>query len=328
MNSEDKLLTYAAEEQHIDARVDKFLSAVCEELSRSRLQKLIADGCVTLNDAVLRSASTKISLGDVVGVAIPPATTGDPEAENIPLDVVYEDEDILVINKAAGMVVHPGAGNWTGTLVNALLYHCGDSLSGIGGVVRPGIVHRLDKDTSGLIIVAKNDHAHQFLSAQFSDRSLSRIYHALVLGVPMPIKGVIKREIGRHRHNRLKMSVMSNTPRDACTHYKVVESFGDACALVECKLETGRTHQIRVHMEAIGHPLIGDPLYSPQKTAVIARVKRSGYDDDIVELVAGLKQQMLFARHISFIHPKSEKHMEFDCAAPEYISNVLKKLKK
>lgn len=328
MNNEDVLLTYTAEEQHVDVRADKFLSAVCCELSRSRLQKLIVDGCVMLNDNVLKSASVRISLGDVFSVSIPPAITGDPEAENIPLNVVYEDDDLLVINKAAGMVVHPGAGNWTGTLVNALLHHCGDSLSGIGGVVRPGIVHRLDKDTSGLIIVAKNDNAHQFLSSQFSDRSLSRIYHALVLGIPMPIKGAIKREIGRHRHNRLKMSVMSNAPREACTRYKVVESYGDACALVECKLETGRTHQIRVHMETIGHPLIGDPLYSPQKTALIAKLKKEGYSIDVIELISGIKQQVLFARHISFIHPRSKEHMEFECEAPEYISNVLKNLRK
>ncbi len=328
MSNEDGLLTFVAEEQHVDSRVDKFLSAVCDDLSRSRLQKLISEGCVTLNDAVLKSASTRIESGDVVCVSVPEAVEGEPKAENIPLDVVYEDEDLLVVNKAAGMVVHPGAGNWSGTLVNALLHHCGDSLSGIGGVVRPGIVHRLDKDTSGLIIIAKNDHAHHFLSSQFSDRSLSRIYNALVLGVPMPIKGVVKREIGRHRHNRLKMSVLSNSPRDACTHYKVIENFDESCSLVECKLETGRTHQIRVHMEAIGHPLIGDPLYTPQRTAVISRLKMASYGDDTIELITSLNQQLLFARHISFIHPRSEKRMEFECSAPEYISNVLKKLRK
>ena len=325
---EENRLTFVAEEQHINLRADKFLSSVCDGLSRSRLQKLIADGHVTLGEVVLKSASTRIGEGDVFTVCVPEAESGEPEAENIPLDIVYEDDELLVINKAAGMVVHPGAGNWSGTLVNALLHHCGDSLSGIGGVIRPGIVHRLDKDTSGLIMVAKNDHAHQYLSAQFANRTLSRIYYALVLGVPMPIKGVVSREIGRHRHNRLKMSVMSNAPRDARTHYKVVENYGEACSLVECKLETGRTHQIRVHMEALGHPLIGDPLYGPQQTGLIAKLKKAGYDNEFIKEMVDLPHQMLFAKHISFIHPTSEKQMDFECDTPAFMGNALKILRK
>lgn len=325
---EENRLTFVAEEQHSNLRADKFLSSVYDELSRSRLQKLIADGHVTLGDVVLKSASTRVEEGNVFTVCVPEAESGEPEAEDIPLDIVYEDDDLLVINKAAGMVVHPGAGNWNGTLVNALLHHCGDSLSGIGGVIRPGIVHRLDKDTSGLMMVAKNDHAHQYLSAQFADRTLSRIYYALVLGVPMPIKGVVSREIGRHRHNRLKMSVMSNAPRDACTHYKVVENYGEACSLVECKLETGRTHQIRVHMEALGHPLIGDPLYGPQQTSLIAKLKKADYDNEFIKKMIELPHQMLFAKHISFIHPTSEKQMSFECDTPAFMASPLKILRK
>ncbi len=325
---EENRLTFVAEEQHISLRADKFLSSVYDELSRSRLQKLIADGHVTLNDVVLKSASTRVGEGDTFTVCVPEAESGVPEAEDIPLNVVYEDDDLLVIDKAAGMVVHPGAGNWSGTLVNALLHHCGDSLSGIGGVIRPGIVHRLDKDTSGLIMVAKNDHAHKYLSAQFADRTLSRVYYALVLGVPMPIKGIVSREIGRHRHNRLKMSVMSNSPRDARTHYKVVESYGEACSLVECKLETGRTHQIRVHMETLGYPLIGDHLYGPQQTGLIAKLKKAGYDNEFIKEMVELPYQMLFAKQISFIHPTSEKQMSFECDTPEIMGKVLKILRK
>ncbi|PCK00542.1 MAG: RNA pseudouridine synthase [Zetaproteobacteria bacterium] len=325
--SEDRL-SFVAEEVHVNLRADKFLSVVCDDLSRSRLQKLIVDGRVTLNGEVLKSLSTKVGEGDVFSVCVPEPEAGEPEAEDIALDILYEDDDLLVINKAVGMVVHPGAGNWSGTLVNALLHHCGDTLSGIGGVIRPGIVHRLDKDTSGLIMVAKNDHAHKFLSAQFADRTLSRVYHALVLGVPMPIKGTINREIGRHRHNRLKMSVMSNAPREARTHYKVLENYNESCALVECKLESGRTHQIRVHMEALGHPLIGDPLYGPQQTALIARMKNAGYDNEFIKEIVDSKCQLLFAKQISFVHPRTEKQMSFECPVPELFVNVLKKLRK
>ena len=325
---EEKKLSYIVDEWHIKQRVDKYLASVCDELSRSRIQSLIADGHVSLNGAVLSAASVKVTEGDVLDVCVPEAVPSEPKAENIALDIVYEDDDLLVINKAAGMVVHPGAGNWDGTLVNAVLYHCGDSLSGIGGVMRPGIVHRLDKDTSGLMLVAKNDHAHKHLSKQLADRSLSRVYHALVLGVPLPIKGSVDRPIGRHRHNRLKMSVMSNSPREARTHYKVLENYSEACALVECKLESGRTHQIRVHMEAIGHPLIGDPIYGPQRTALIGKLKAGGYEADLIKKLVDFPYQMLFARKISFVHPTTEEGIGFECNTPENISNILKKLDK
>ncbi len=326
MSFEDQILEYEVPLEAVGQRADKFLSSVCQEFSRSRLQSLIADGHVLLNDAPLKTASFKVSEGEVFSVRVPEPEPSEPKAENIPLDIVYEDDDLVVINKAVGMVVHPGAGNWTGTLVNALLYHCGDSLSGIGGVLRPGIVHRLDKDTSGLMIAAKNDHAHHHLSEQLADRSLTRIYHALVIGVPLPIKGSVDRPIGRHRHNRLKMSVMTNAPKDACTHYKVLEDFNGGCSLIECRLETGRTHQIRVHLEAIGHPLIGDVLYPVQQTKLKSMIKNAGYPDDLSSEMIDLKRQMLHAQTISFIHPRHKEVMEFSCDLPSDFSNILKKL--
>ncbi len=326
MDIQGEELSFIVDEWHMGMRADKFLSAVCEDLSRSRLQGLIIDGRVSVDGVVLKSGSLKTKEGAEFCVRVPPPIPSDPIAQNIPLDIIYEDEDLLVINKAAGMVVHPAAGNWDGTLVNALLYHCGDSLSGIGGVMRPGIVHRLDKDTSGLIMVAKNDHAHKHLSAQLADRSLSRLYHALVLDIPLPIKGSIDRPIGRHRHNRLKMSVMSNSPRDACTHYKVIKNYNNAMALVECRLETGRTHQIRVHMEALGHSIIGDPIYGPQQTALIARMKNGGYNVDSIRKFIEFPRQFLFAKKISFIHPRDGEVMNFECNPADDMVDLLKGL--
>ena len=325
---EENNLIYEVGTDDIGVRADKYLGKVCADFSRSRLQGLIADGQVLLNGKVLSTASLKTEEGDVFSVSIPEAVPCEPQPEDIPLDVVYEDDDVIVINKPAGLVVHPGAGNWSGTLVNALLHHCGDSLSGIGGVVRPGIVHRLDKDTSGLIMVAKNDYSHQHLSEQLADRSLSRVYNTIVFGVPMPIKGAVDRAIGRHRHNRLKMSVMSNAPREARTHYLVLENFSEAVSLVECKLESGRTHQIRVHMEAIGHPVLGDTLYGVQQTALISNLKKGGYSYEIIKNILSLERQMLHAKEISFIHPRTEEEMTFSCDLPEDMSKILKSLSK
>ncbi len=309
-------------------RVDKALSTLCADHSRSRLQSLISDGQVVLNGKVLSSASLKVEEGDALRVTVPDPKPAKQEPENIPLDVVYEDDDLLVINKPAGLVVHPGAGNWSGTLVNALLYHCGDNLSGIGGELRPGIVHRLDKDTSGLMMVAKNDHAHKYLSAQLADRSLSRKYLAIVLGVPMPIKGTIDLPIGRDRHNRLKMSVRGNAMREAQTHFHVLENYADAFALVSCKLQTGRTHQIRVHMQALGHHLIGDPLYGPQKTAVQAKLKKTDASEDLSHDLLNFGRPALHAAEIEFIHPRTEKTMYFEMEAPDDFSKILKLLSK
>lgn len=309
-------------------RADKAIAALCEDLSRTRIQTLIGEGSILLNHEVLSDASVKLAEGDEVVVDVPPAVAADPPAENIKLDIVYEDDDLLVINKAAGMVVHPGAGNYTGTLVNALLYHCGDSLSGIGGVARPGIVHRLDKDTSGLMIVAKNDSTHRHLTAQLSERSLSRVYHAIVLGVPVPPLGKVDLPIGRHPSNRMKMAVRRRGGgRAAVTHYSVQKNFGGAFALVECVLETGRTHQIRVHMEAAGHPLIGDQLYGPQDTAVKAALRRLGIEKKADEVLA-FGRQALHAAAIKFIHPGSGEELFFEADPPNDFSNLLKLLNK
>lgn len=319
-------LSFTVDEESSGARIDKYLSAVCEDLSRSRLQALIGQGLVTLNGTVLGQASRKLDAGDCIAVVVPPPVEAVPKPENILLDIVYEDDDLVVINKPAGLVVHPGAGNPTGTLVNALLYHCKESLSGIGGVMRPGIVHRLDKDTSGLMLAAKNDYAHHHLAAQLADRSLSRIYTALVMGRPVPLKGVVDRAIGRDRNHRLKMSVVGNMSREARTHYHVQQSFSEACSLVACKLETGRTHQIRVHMEAIGHPLVGDPFYGPQPTALSAALRKGGYRPDVIEAFLSFPRQALHAKEISFVHPTQDEDFHFEVGLPDDLSNLLKNI--
>lgn len=321
-------LECVVEEGHIGLRADKFLALMCPDISRARLQALMAQGHVQMNGAPFSSASLKTSLGDVFAVFIPPSQTSKMLAEDIPLDIVYEDDDLLVINKHVGMVVHPGAGNWSGTLVNALLHHCGDSLSGIGGVERPGIVHRLDKDTSGLMVVAKNDLAHQGLSAQLADRTLTRIYHTLVVGVPVPLKGVVDRPIGRHRTQRIKMSITSNAMREARTHYRVLKDFAGAMSLLECRLETGRTHQIRVHMETIGHNVIGDPLYGAQPTKLKSLIKKAGYSTDIEDSFISVSGQMLHAKEIAFIHPRLGEEVRFSSEYPERFDKVLKLIDK
>lgn len=307
----------------VGLRMDKYLGRVCEGLSRSRLQGVIAEGGVSLNGVPAHTASKKLELNDILVVDVPPPVPCEPLAENIPLEVIFEDENLLVVNKPAGMVVHPGAGNWTGTMVNALLYHCGGSLSGIGGVVRPGIVHRLDKDTGGLMMVAKNDHAHHFLADQLADRSLSRVYHALVVGVPIPVKGTVDRAIGRHRHDRMKMSVMSGAPREARTHYRVLRDFGGACSLVECRLDTGRTHQIRVHMEALGYPLVGDQLYGAPLNKLKSKLNKAGYESDEIEKITSINRQFLHAKEIAFIHPETEEEMFFEVDLPDDLREIL-----
>lgn len=323
-NTEIDSLTFVVESQHEGQRADKVLSDLCDNLSRARLKALIVSGDVLIDGSVLKQVSLKLKEGQVLEVFVPEAEPCEPQAEDIPLNVLYEDEDVIVINKPAGLVVHPGAGNWTGTLVNALLHHCGDSLSGIGGVVRPGIVHRLDKDTSGVMIAAKNDLAHKHLSQQLESRTLTRVYHAFVLGVPMPIKGAVDRAIGRHKHNRLKMSVMSQNLKDAKTHYRVLESYGEAFSLVECKLETGRTHQIRVHMEDLGHPIVGDALYGPQPTQVKSNLNKSNYSADIYHEIDSLNRQMLHAKHIRFIHPRTEEEHAYDSNLADDFTELLK----
>ncbi len=315
---------FVIEDEYAGQRLDKALAALIDDLSRARVQALIADGQVRVNGLVETRGSSKVAVRDVLSLVVPAPVAAEPEAEDIPLDVVYEDADLLVINKAAGLVVHPGAGNWSGTLVNALLHHCAGELSGIGGVERPGIVHRLDKDTSGLMVAAKSDRAHQGLAAQLADRSLSRVYYALVLGAPVPIKGSVNMNIGRDPRNRQRQAVNVRGGRDARTFYHVKQNFGDACSLVECKLESGRTHQIRVHMAALKHPLIGDPLYGPQPTAVRAKLARAGVEEAEIEQVLAFPHQALYAGAISFVHPVSGERMHFENEAPEDFSKLLK----
>ncbi len=328
MNIEGNSLTFVVPEECVGFRADKALATLSDGYSRSRLKGLIEEGVVFLNGAVLKSLSLKVCEGDVFMLNIPEPTAAEPEPEDISLNVVYEDDDLLVIDKQAGLVVHPGAGNWTGTLVNALLHHCGDSLSGIGGVLRPGIVHRLDKDTSGLMIVAKNDHAHQHLSAQLADRTLSRIYHALVVGVPMPMKAMIDQNIARDKRNRLKMQVVRGGGRDARTHYHILERFGESFSLVECKLDTGRTHQIRVHMHFIGCPIVADPLYGAPSTKIMRNIKNISEGNVLEEKIYNIGRQFLHAKALSFVHPVSEETMEFQSTMPKTLEDVLSEMRK
>jgi 23S rRNA pseudouridine1911/1915/1917 synthase len=323
-------------EEHRGQRLDKVLALLCPDLSRTRIQQLIEAGEVMLRmqnqdeSQPITSASLKVQGGECVDIEIPAPLPLSLEPENIPLDIVYEDDDLIVLNKQAGLVVHPAAGHWSGTLVNALLYHCGSQLSGINGVIRPGIVHRLDKDTSGLMLVAKNDFAHQSLSEQLQTRELMRVYHALCLGVPVPIKGEVAWKIGRHATHRLKMSINGKSGREALTYYHVLKSLAlekeGLFSLVECRLQTGRTHQIRVHMEALGHPLIGDPLYGPQDNAVAAKLKKTTLDDLAKTEILKFPRQALHAKKIRFVHPRLNEEMDFECDYPIDIIGLIEKI--
>mgnify|MGYP004513593075 CR=1 FL=1 len=293
--------------QQAGERIDRFLGSVMEDFTRSHLQKLIRDQCVTVNGGCVKS-SYKMREGDRVTVTVPEVKETDILPETIALSIVYEDADMLVVDKPQGMVVHPAAGNETGTLVNALLAYCGDTLSGINGEKRPGILHRIDKDTSGLLMVAKNDRAHQSLAAQIKAHSLTRAYLALVHGGFKEDSGTIALPIGRHPHDRKKMAVTEKNARSAVTHYFVKERFS-GYTLVECRLETGRTHQIRVHMSDRGHPIVGDPVYG---------VKKEPFS---------LNGQLLHAWQIGFNHPTSGKYMEFQSPLPAHFEKVLKRLR-
>ena len=302
-------------------RLDKALAMALPEFSRGRIQDVINDGGVKVNDTVNTTPKTKVKAGDICTVIIPEAVEADPEPQDIPLDIVYEDEDLLVINKPVGLVVHPAAGNYDGTLVNALLHHCGDTLSGIGGVKRPGIVHRLDKDTSGLMVVAKHDQAHQFLSDQLKDRSLSRVYHAFVWGVLSRRTGTIKTQIGRHPVDRKKKAVVLSGGREAITDYTVLEQFGTLACRVECRLHTGRTHQIRVHMEHLKHYMIGDPYYGHPHLAKHLRT-RIGLDQDLAGEYRKFNRQALHAAEMGFVHPRSKEMVKFTAEYPEDMKNL------
>lgn len=312
-------------------RLDRFLADRLDDLSRSRIKALIEAGEVLVTrqgeGKALKDPSFKVRAGDRVDLTLPEPLAAEPIAQNIPLEVYYEDDDVIVFEKPVGMVVHPAAGNPDGTLVNALLGHCGDSLSGIGGVARPGIVHRLDKDTSGIMVAAKNDLAHQKLAAQFADHSLERTYKAVVWGCPQPLEGEIEGNIGRSPQNRKKMAVVPHGGKWAKTAYKVLERYGDplrpAASLVECNLATGRTHQIRVHMTHIGHPLIGDPLYGRAKPSAL---KKLSPEDRA--WVLGLNTQALHADVIGFKHPKSGEIIRYKSSISKNIKDLTSILEK
>ncbi len=322
--SEDEIFTIDVLESDQGERLDRWLAAQDTGLSRTRLKQLITEGAVLADGKPCDDPSFKIRAGLRLTVMVPPPLDDTPVPENIPLAIVYEDSDLLVINKPAGLVVHPAPGHSRGTLVNALLFHCGESLSGIGGVRRPGIVHRLDKDTSGLMIVAKNDKAHQGLSAQLADRTLSRHYRAFVWGKPNLRRSTVDIPIGRHHVNRQKMAVNQKNGRTAITHYEILEMFGDGvAALAECRLETGRTHQIRVHMAHIQHPLVGDPVYGIQPTAAAALLKKGRYEPEAAAAIRAFPRQALHAGRIAFIHPGTGAEMAFERPLPPDMERLL-----
>ena len=307
MENENKYEFYVDENQK-GTRIDLLLSTNLEGTSRSFIQKLFEKGNIKVNGELCTSKKYKVSENDMVEITIPEPEMLTVEAENIPIDIVYEDDDVLIVNKPKGMVVHPAVGNYTGTLVNAIMYHCGDRLSSINGVIRPGIVHRIDKDTSGLLMIAKNDKAHESLSAQLAEHSITRKYIALVYDNIKEDEGTVDAPIGRDPKNRLRQAVTDLNSKRAVTHYKVLERFGKY-TLIRAQLETGRTHQIRVHMSYIKHPLVGDLVYGPKKQSI------------------AVEGQMLHAKILGFVHPSTGEYMEFDSELPEYFEEILRKLR-
>jgi 23S rRNA pseudouridine1911/1915/1917 synthase len=293
-------------------RLDRALADALPELSRSRIKTLITDGFVSPGEATITDPSYRVKPGDAFIVTVPQPAESLLEGEDIPLSIIYEDKALLVIDKPAGLTVHPGAGQPNGTLVNALIAHCGDSLSGIGGVRRPGIVHRLDKDTTGLMVAAKTDAAHASLAAQFEAHSIDRAYRAFVWGTPIPLNGEIQGNIGRSRQNRTKMAVVRDGQgKTALTHYRTLLAFGRTAGLLECRLATGRTHQIRVHLTHIGHPILGDPAYG-KSTAH----RRSQISSETLAALENLGRQALHASELGFDHPTSNERVHFQSTLP------------
>jgi len=305
-------------------RLDRVLAAHLGDLSRSRLKHLILEGSVTRDGATISDPAMRVKPGQIFQIAIPEAVLDHPLAQAMSLDILYEDDHLLVVDKPAGLVVHPAPGNPDRTLVNALLAHCGDSLAGIGGVKRPGIVHRLDKDTSGLMVVAKSEVAHARLAADFAARRIGRTYHGVVWGVPLPPSGEIAGNIGRSPVNRKKMAVLARGGRTALTHYRVLREFHGIAAAIECRLATGRTHQIRVHLSERGHPLIGDPLYgnprSGRRSKALPEAARGK--------VTAFPRQALHAQTLGFMHPISQESLEFRSELPSDIKFLLDILEK
>ncbi len=299
-------INLSVEPEMVGTRIDRLVADSLDDITRSAVTKLIADGNIKVGGNPVNK-NYKCGEGDEIEIFIPDAKPLEITAEDIPLDIVYEDGDLLVVNKPKGMVVHPAAGNYEGTLVNALMHHCGDSLSGINGVIRPGIVHRIDKDTSGLLIVAKNDMAHLGLAEQIKEHSFHRVYQAVAYGNFKEDEGTVNQPIGRSPKDRKKMAVTDKNSRSAVTHYEVIKRYGDFTH-IRCVLETGRTHQIRVHMAYIGHPLAGDAVYGPKK------------------VIASLGGQCLHAGEIGFVHPRTNEYMEFKSDLPDYFTEFLSKL--
>lgn len=308
MTDKSETVQLLIDEENHGARVDSALSLQLPEISRSFIQKLIESGAVRVNGQLCTSKKHKVSKDDAVELQIPEPKALEAKAEDIPLQLVYEDDDLLVVNKPRGMVVHPAAGNESGTLVNAVMFHCKGRLSSINGVIRPGIVHRIDKDTSGLLVVAKNDMAHESLSQQLAAHSITRKYEALVFNNFIQDEGTVDAPIGRDPSNRLRQAVTDINSKRAVTHFKVLERFGKF-TLIEAKLETGRTHQIRVHMAYIKHPLVGDKVYGPKKQPFNA------------------EGQLLHAKTLGFVHPRTGEYMEFEGSRPEIFDNILQSLR-
>lgn len=302
-----KKYNFCVDENNSKNRIDKFLADNIDEITRSAVAQLIEKGNVKVNDKLINK-NYKLKLSDSIEITIPDPVEYEAKAENIELDIVYEDDDLIVVNKPKGMVVHPAAGNYSGTLVNALLYHCKDNLSGINGVLRPGIVHRIDKNTSGLLIVAKNDSSHKCLAEQIKEHSFTREYEAVVVGNLKDDKGTVNAPIGRHHTDRKKMTVTERNSKNAVTHYEVIARY-KGYTHIKCTLETGRTHQIRVHMAYLGHPVAGDDVYGLKKEKL------------------NFTGQCLHAKKIGFIHPSTNKYLEFNSHLPEYFSAFLNKLK-
>ncbi|MCI5529962.1 MAG: RluA family pseudouridine synthase [Blautia sp.] len=303
-----EILEFSVDGSENGIRIDRYLSEKNAELSRSYLQKLLKEQGITVNGREVK-ANYKVQAGDEIRISLPDLSEPDILPEDIPLDILYEDEDVMVVNKPKGMVVHPSAGHTSGTLVNAILFHCQGNLSGINGVMRPGIVHRIDKDTTGALLICKNDVAHRDLAEQLKEHSIKRRYRAIVSGNLKDDEGTVEGPIGRHPVDRKKMAINYKNGKEAITHYKVLERFGNA-TYIECRLETGRTHQIRVHMTSIGHPLLGDEVYGSGKNPY------------------HLQGQALHAMVLGFVHPRTGEYLEFTAPLPEYFTNLLEKLRK
>ena len=303
-----EILNYMVSDGQSGIRIDRYLSEKNEELSRSYIQKLLKEQKITVNGSMVK-ANYKVQSEDEISVALPDMEEPDILPEDIPLDILYEDNDVLVVNKPKGMVVHPSAGHTSGTLVNAVMAHCGEHLSGINGVLRPGIVHRIDKDTTGALLICKDDVVHRDLAEQLKEHSIKRRYRAVVQGNLKEDEGTVNAPVGRHPTDRKKMAINHKNGKEAITHYKVLERFGQA-TYIECRLETGRTHQIRVHMASLGHPLLGDTVYGSSKNPY------------------HLQGQALHAMILGFVHPITGEYLEFEAPLPEYFSKLLEKLRK